>query len=36
MRPLGLSDAEIDDLVAFLQALTGEMTESTVPTAFPQ
>jgi len=36
MRPLGLSDAEIDDLLAFLQALTGEVRERQVPAAFPQ
>lgn len=36
MRPLGLSDAEIADLVAFMEALTGPITDTTVPTAFPQ
>jgi cytochrome c peroxidase len=36
MRPLGLSDAEQADLLAFLEALTGPVAEQTVPTSFPQ
>jgi len=36
MHPLALSDAEIDDVLAFLEALTGEMTERRVPVTFPQ
>ena len=36
IHPLALSDAEIDDLLAFLAALTGEVTERQVPTTFPQ
>jgi hypothetical protein len=36
MRPLALSDAEIAELVVFLEALTGELTEQSVPTSFPQ
>ncbi|HWP66572.1 MAG TPA: cytochrome-c peroxidase [Candidatus Limnocylindria bacterium] len=36
IRPLGLTESEISDLVAFLEALTGEVTERTVPTNFPQ
>jgi cytochrome c peroxidase len=35
-RPLALSDAEIAELVVFLEALTGELTEQSVPTSFPQ
>ncbi|MDX8412226.1 MAG: cytochrome c peroxidase [Mariprofundaceae bacterium] len=31
LSPLGLSDAELDDLLAFLLALTGEAIEVTVP-----
>ncbi|MCQ8103371.1 SCO family protein [Methylomonas sp. SURF-2] len=34
IKPLGLSDAEIDDLVAFLQALTGGNVEALVSDAF--
>jgi cytochrome c peroxidase len=36
IRPLALSDAEIDDLVAFLEALTGPITQTDVPKAFPE
>ncbi|MGE3579529.1 MAG: cytochrome-c peroxidase [Vicinamibacterales bacterium] len=36
MKPLGLTDAEIDALVAFMQALDGEGYQDTAPTAFPQ
>jgi cytochrome c peroxidase len=36
MRPLGLSEGEIGDLVAFLEALTGEVTEGSAPAVFPQ
>ncbi|MFN8058788.1 MAG: cytochrome c peroxidase [Vicinamibacterales bacterium] len=34
--PLGLTDGEIDSLVAFLEALTGTTPLATAPTAFPQ
>jgi cytochrome c peroxidase len=36
MRPLALSEAAIADLVAFLEALTGEMPEQTVPATLPK
>jgi len=36
MRPLNLTAEEQADLLAFLQALTGPVTETTVPTSFPQ
>ena len=36
IRPLGLSDAEVDDLVAFLESLTGPITETAVPAQLPQ
>lgn len=36
VEPLGLSPAEIDDLVAFLQALDGEGYQDTPPAAFPE
>ena len=36
VRPLKLTPAERADLVAFLEALTGEVTPVTPPTAFPQ
>lgn len=36
MQPLHLSDAEIDALVAFMQALDGEGYQDTPPSAFPQ
>ena len=34
--PLGLSEAEIDALVAMLESLTGEGYADTAPTSFPQ
>lgn len=34
IRPLGLSDAEIDDLLAFLQSLTGSNVDALVADAF--
>jgi cytochrome c peroxidase len=34
LRPLGLSDEEIDDLVAFLESLTGEDVDLLVADAF--
>jgi cytochrome c peroxidase len=34
IKPLGLTDAEIDDLVAFLQALTGSNVETLVSDGF--
>lgn len=36
MKPLGLTDAEIADLVAFLDALTGEVTAEGRPADFPK
>ena len=36
IRPLNLSDVEINALVAFLQALEGEGYQDVAPTAFPQ
>jgi cytochrome c peroxidase len=36
IKPLGLTDAEIDALVAFMQALDGEGYQDTAPTSFPQ
>ena len=36
MRPLKLTKSERADLVAFLEALTGEVTPIEVPTTFPQ
>ena len=36
MEPLGLTDAEVDALVAFMQALEGEGYQDTPPTSFPQ
>ena len=36
LSPLGLTDAEIDALVAFLKTLEGEGYQDTPPTAFPQ
>jgi cytochrome c peroxidase len=36
LRPLNLTEAEIDSLVAFLQALEGEGYLDTPPTTFPQ
>ena len=36
MQPLKLTDAEIDALVAFMQALDGEGYKDTVPASFPQ
>lgn len=36
MKPLGLTDAEVDALVAFMQALDGEGYHDTAPAAFPQ
>jgi cytochrome c peroxidase len=36
MRPLALSQREIDDLVAFLEALTGPVTETTPPRDLPR
>ena len=35
MRPLGLVEGERTDLVAFLEALTGDVTPVSVPTEFP-
>lgn len=36
IRPLKLSKDEVDDLVAWLEALTGKGYQDTPPTAFPQ
>ena len=36
LKPLGLSDAEVDALVAFMQALNGEGFLDTAPALFPQ
>jgi cytochrome c peroxidase len=36
IRPLGLTSAEIDDLVSFLEALNGEGWQDSGPTRFPQ
>jgi len=36
MLPLELSEQEIDDLVAFMHALTGELTNADPPAALPQ
>ena len=36
VKPLGLTPAEIDDLVAFLEALTGEVQNLAPPKALPQ
>ena|SRR5688572_15791646 len=36
MRPLGLSEREREDLLAFLEALSGETTPTSVPTSFPE
>lgn len=36
MKPLGLTEAEIDDLVAFLGALDGEVKAPGKPATFPQ
>ena len=36
IKPLGLTDAEIDGLVAFLESLEGEGYQDTAPTSFPQ
>ena len=36
MQPLKLTDAEVDALVAFMQALDGEGYQDTVPATFPQ
>ena len=36
IEPLRLTDAEVDALVAFMQALDGEGYQDTAPAAFPQ
>ena len=36
MRRLDLSEGERTDLVAFLEALSGDVTPVTVPTDFPR
>jgi cytochrome c peroxidase len=36
LEPLGLSAGDIDDLVAFLQALDGEGYADTAPRSFPR
>ncbi len=36
IRPLGLSARDVDDLVAFLEALTGEVRNATPPASLPQ
>ena len=36
IKPLMLTEAEIDALVAFMQALEGEGYQDTAPAAFPQ
>jgi cytochrome c peroxidase len=36
IQPLGLTDEEIDALVAFLKTLEGEGYQDTPPTTFPQ
>ena len=36
IKPLGLTEAEIDALVAFMQALEGEGYQDSAPAAFPQ
>jgi cytochrome c peroxidase len=36
MRPLGLTEGERADLLAFLEALTGEVAKVEVPSAFPK
>ena len=36
IKPLGLTDADIDALVAFMESLDGEGYQDTPPTSFPQ
>lgn len=36
MQPLNLTEQEIDDLVAFMHALTGEVSNADVPASLPQ
>ena len=36
MEKLGLTDSEVDALVAFMEALTGEGYQDVTPAAFPQ
>jgi cytochrome c peroxidase len=36
IKPLGLSEQEIDDLLAFMQSLTGDVTSLEAPKTFPQ
>ena len=36
IKPLGLTDEEVDALVAFMQSLDGEGYQDTPPTSFPQ
>ena len=36
IQKLGLTDPEIDALVAFMRALDGEGYQDTAPTAFPE
>lgn len=36
MQPVDLSDQDIDDLIAFMHALTGEVTNADPPVALPQ
>jgi cytochrome c peroxidase len=36
IKPLGLTAREKQDLVAFLESLTGDVTNATPPTSFPQ
>jgi hypothetical protein len=36
MEPLGLSPAEVDAIVAFLETLEGQGYEDKAPQAFPQ
>jgi cytochrome c peroxidase len=36
MKPLGLTETEIDALVEFMKALEGEGYQDTPPTSFPQ
>ena len=36
IKPLGLKDAEVDAIVAFLESLDGEGYQDTPPKTFPQ
>jgi hypothetical protein len=36
VKPLGLTEAEIDGVVAFLEALTSDVVRAKAPASFPQ